>query len=235
MPIDEPFARCVNSKCKGRARAKFLHVVGPRGLRLNEITVRIVDRIMAELGPLDVVDIFALDAAALDKIEPGLAERVRPQLDSVKRMPLWRFLHLSAIPQVCEHEARVLVRHVQTSARLEALTPSELSRLEGLSPEAVQGLSGWLTAEGPNQLARARQVGLTLLGDAEAFSAPFLTKTVVVAGQIAGGAMQLADEIERRGGIIQGRVGRDTDLVVVGQRSAKDLRRGGHVRRPGPR
>ncbi|MEL7371671.1 MAG: hypothetical protein AAFN74_22295, partial [Myxococcota bacterium] len=51
---------------------------------------------------------------------------------------------------------------------------------------------------------------------------PFLGKRVVVAGEIEQGANLLADEIERRGGIIQARVGRMTDLVIVGQ-AAQDV------------
>ena len=136
-------------------------------------------------------------------------------------MPLWRFVYLSAVPGVCEHDARKIVRHVRTTDRLERLTPAEAGRIPGLGPEAAAGLAGWLSGAGRGATVRAKQAGLTLLGDDEVFSAPFLDKTVVVAGQLEPGAAQIADEIERRGGIIQPRVGRNTDLVVVGKAAQK--------------
>ena len=220
-PRDEPFVRCVSLACIGRARARLLHLVGPRGLRLAPMNVKAVDRLIAELGPLDVPSFFALDEEAIQRFAPGHSATILEALGDARRMPLWRFLYLSAIAYVCEHEARALVRHVQTVDRLRLLTSSDLDRIDGLSPQAARSLAAWLESEGRVALSRATEVGLTLLGDDEAFSAPFLGKTVVVAGELEWGAAQVADEIERRGGIIQADVGRDTDLVVVGTSAQK--------------
>ncbi len=220
-PIDEPFSRCVNPACSGRARARWLHLIGSRGLRLSSLTVQAADRLLAELGPLDPADLFGLDATQVERFAPGSGAAVVQALIAARRMPLWRYLYLSAIPHVSEREARACVRWVRTAARLEALTPQEVLGIDGLTREAALSLAIWLEHDGRRSLARARQAGLTLLGDDEAFSAPFLAKTVVLAGQLERGVVQLADEIERRGGIIQSRVGRDTDLVVVGRSAQK--------------
>ena len=221
VPADQPFQRCVNASCPGRARARLLHLIGPRGLRIGELTVKSVDRLLQELGPIDVVDFFTLEAPQIDRFAPGRGARIVGLLAEARRMPLWRFLYLSAISHVSEHEARIVVRHVRSVERLQALSPIDVDRIEGLSPEAARGLATWLRTEGPRTLGRAQQAGMTLLGDDEAFSAPFLDKTIVVAGEIEGGGAQLIDEIERRGGIIQTRVGRDTDLVIVGKSAQK--------------
>ena len=221
VPLDEPFARCVNAGCAGRSRARLLHLVGPRGLRLTELTVKAVDRIIAELGSVDVANMFALDVATLERFAPGCGAQLTQRLQSARRMPLWRFLYLSGIAHVSEHEARLVVRHVVTARRLEKLSPAEILEIDGLIPEAARALADWIGGEGQLALGRAHQAGLTLLGDDEAFSAPFHDKTVVVAGEVEGGVVQLTDEIERRGGIIQPRVGRDTDLVVIGKSAQK--------------
>ena len=222
VPPDEPFSRCVNLNCTGRARARLLHLVGPRGLKLPEINVKAVERLLAEYGPIEVPELFALDEARVERFAPGAGAAVVKSLDAARTMPLWRYLYLFAIPHFSEHEARLLTHHVRTVERFEALRPSEALLVEGLSPEAARSFAQWLEQQGNRIVARARQVGLTLLGDAEAFSAPFLGKTVVVAGALEWGAAQVADEIERRGGIIQARVGRDTDLLVIGK-SAQDV------------
>ena len=219
--VDEPFARCVNPECSGRIRARLLHLVGPRGLRLATVTVKSIDRLLAECGPVDISDVFAFDEPRIERFAPGLGAQVVQALERARRMPLWRFLYLSAIPHVSEHEARIFVRHVQSPERLEAMSPDDVGTVGGLSPEASEGLATWLASDGPRSLAKARQAGLTLLGDDQAFSAPFLDKTVVVAGELEGGGALITDEIERRGGIIQARVGRDTDLVVVGRSAQK--------------
>ncbi|MEM7675273.1 MAG: hypothetical protein AAF449_04625, partial [Myxococcota bacterium] len=166
---------------------------------------------------LDVAEFLGLDSASIERFAPGLGAKIVKDLASVKRMPLWRFFYLSAIPHLCENQARALVRHVRSVDRLETLIPSGLSMVSGVAPEANHAFNDWLKVSGRRALRRAREVGLTLLGDDEVFSAPFLGKRVVVAGEVEQGAGQLADEIERRGGIIEARVGRMTDLVIVGQ------------------
>ncbi len=221
VPVDEPFVRCVNLYCTGRARARLLHLVGPRGLRLSELTVKAVDRLLAELGSVDVPAFFSLEADRIDVLSPGVGAKVSKAIADARRMPLWRFLYLSAIPHVSEHEARLVGRRVRSAERFESLQPEDIDRIEGLSPEAARGLENWMRNEGQLAFTRARQAGITLLGDDEAFSAPFLGKTVVVAGELQGGAVFIADEIERRGGLIQARVGRDTDLLVTGRSAQK--------------
>ncbi|MEO1335885.1 MAG: hypothetical protein AAFV29_09570, partial [Myxococcota bacterium] len=221
-PADDPFLRCINVHCSGRARARLLHLVGPRGLRLQTLNVKMVDRLLSELGSLELADFFALDADSVERFAPGQGAKVVQDLAALKRMPLWRFLYLSAIPHVCENQARTLVRHIRSVERLEALIPAGVTEAPGLLPEAIESFNEWLRTSGRDALARAREVGMSLLGDEEVFSAPFLGKRVVVAGEIEQGANLLADEIERRGGIIQARVGRMTDLVIVGQ-AAQDV------------
>jgi NAD-dependent DNA ligase len=138
-------------------------------------------------------------------------------------MPLWRLLHLLAIPQVSEHAARIIVHHVVELERLEALTPQEALRIPDLPAEAGVGLCRWLEGEGPRTFARLRQVGLQVLDAREDFPAPFLGQNVVVAGRLARGVAQAGDEVERRGGVLLSHVGRLTDLLICGPDAPREF------------
>lgn len=221
--IDVPFSECTNAICPGRVRARLLHLIGPRGLRLKSVSLRLVERLQAELSIKDVADLFALDPSHLDHIAPGEGARFEDELARARKMPLWRFLYLLGIPHVSEHAARLIAHHVCEVARLEALEPAECSRIPGLEPDAAAGLAAWLASTARADIVRVREAGVELVGGGRSFPAPFLGQRVVVAGDFELGAVHIIDEIERRGGTVQSSVGRRTDLVIVGQKAAREF------------
>lgn len=219
---DQPFLRCPNEQCAGRARARLLHFAGPRGLRLSAISPKVVDRLVTEQLAHDALDLLALDPARIERIERGHGRVFEEEARRARRMPLWRLLYLFAIRNVGERSARTIARHVHTFERLVALPAAELTRLPDLPPEAASSFAEWMRGPGPRALARVAPLGIEILDGARSYPAPFLGRTVVVAGELNKGAVAAGDEIERRGGRLQGRVGRTTDLLVAGKKAEKD-------------
>lgn len=220
---DDPFRVCVNVHCIGRARARLLHVAGPRGLRMQSLAVRVVDRLVTELGVRDVLDLLALDPSRVDALAPGAGVRFEEELQAARRLPLWRLLYLLAIPQISEHAARVVAHHLVDFTRLESLHPEEALQIPDLPAESALGLSRWLEAEGARICARVRQAGLQIVDAREDFPAPFLGQNVVVAGRLARGIAQAGDDVERRGGVLLARVGRLTDLLICGPQADREF------------
>lgn len=220
---DEPFRVCVNSDCVGRARGRLLHVAGPRGLGLESLDVKLVDRLIGEHGLREGIELFELDPAKVEALSPGSGERFAAEMRAARRMPLWRLLYLVAIPHVSEHAARVIAHHVVDLDRLERLSPREALEVPNLPAESAIGLSRWLESDGPRTFTRVRAIGLELVDAKEAFCAPFLGQNVVLAGKLARGAAHAGDEIERRGGLLHANVGRLTDLLVHGEGGEREF------------
>lgn len=220
-PSDEPFRACASATCAGRARARLLHLVGPRGLRLGGLGVKACDRLLAEVGPLDLPELLLLDPAKVDRVAPGQGAPFEEEVKRLTALPLWRALYLAAIPHMSEHVARAVAHHVGDLGRLEALGPDACFSIADVPPESAQALGRWLRADGERYFVRLRETEVRILGGPEVFAAPFLARRVVVAGELEIGAVHAADEIERRGGLIQTRVDRTTDLLVAGKNAAK--------------
>jgi DNA ligase (NAD+) len=220
---DEPFRTCVNPSCIGRARARLLHLVGPRGLRLNSLSVKLVDKLLAEYGPMDAADLITLDPGKIERIAPGRGLEFAEEIKKTRRMPLWRLLYLVAIPHVSEHVSRAIAHCVFSLERLEELTEARCYEIPDIPSEAAEGLAGWLSTEGPRTLKRLKEAGCEILDGEQSFPAPFLGRRIAVAGDFERGTSFATDEIERRGGIIQPRVGRTTDLLVRGKGGSKEF------------
>jgi DNA ligase (NAD+) len=223
-PIDEPFGHCENPTCRGRARARLLHLIGQRGLRMESINVKVIDRLLVDPGVIDAADLLALDAEIVDQIVPGRGRLFEEELKRAKQLPLWRLLYLIAIPHVSEHAARALAHHVFDAARLERMTEEDVNAIPNVAPEPLRGLWRWLSSEGPRTMRRLKQAGVEILDGEKSFAAPFLGKLVCVAGELESlGNVHAMDEIERRGGTIVQRVGRTTDFVIRGKGGQKAI------------
>lgn len=220
---DEAFRICVNPSCLGRARARLLHVIGPRGLRLSSLTVKLVDKLIGELGPMDATDLLTLEPARLERIAPGKGSLFEEEIGRAKRMPLWRLLYLIAIPHVSEHAARAIAHHVFSLEVLEEMNEERCRTIPDIPAEAASSLARWLSGEGRECVKRLRDAGYEFLDGEESFPAPFLGRRIAIAGELERGHGFVSDEIERRGGIILSRVGRTTDLLVRGHGGNKEF------------
>lgn len=226
---DEPFGRCEAPACRGRARARLLHLIGPRGLKLDSINVKIVDRLLVDPGISDAIDLMTLDPNVVDTISPGRGEAFRGELTRARRLPLWRLLYLVAIPNVSEHSARAIAQHVFDVAHLESITVAAAESIPFVPLEAAKSFARWATQEGARAVKRLKASGFDILDAVQSFPAPFLGRRVHVAGELEEiGNVHAMDEIERRGGVIVPNLSRTTDLLVAGKNSSKALESAKH-------
>ncbi len=210
---------CASPRCPGRDRALLAHLAGPRGLRLPSLSPDLIDRLLAERGPLDLPAVLGLDGDEIDRMAPGAGARFAAERAEWTRLAGWRVLYWAGIRQLGERGARLVLQQAFSLGRLFEMRPSELLDLEGVEPGALEALLEWLRGPGPDFLARLRATGVDLLDARAAFPAPFCHQRVVVDGRFAAGAHHIVDEIERKGGRVEPRVNRTTDFVVLGERA----------------
>jgi DNA ligase (NAD+) len=226
-PPDEPFSHCANKACRGRLRSQLLHLIGPRGLALRSLNARNAEALLAGTGA-SLPDLYALDPERVEKLAPGTGEAFRAEIQQATRLPLWRMLYLSSIPFVGERAARLVASQVLDASGLLVLRPDAARSIAGLEPEAAAGLSGWLSSDARAVVDRLRGLGVELVGEEESFAAPFAGRRIVVAGKLETlTADRAVDEIERRGGMIDLRVSRTTDLLITGKEAQEAVEAAG--------
>ena len=219
---DQVFLRCQTDSCPGRARAQWLHLIGPRGLNLSFLEASMVDVLVAEFGAPDLPTFLNLSEDDIDRMAPGQAERWLEGLGAHKKMPLWRALYLAGIPELAEHDARIIAQQAFSVERFVELTDADFDQIEGVSPEVLSSLKLWIAGgRGRTYLERMLAAGVDMTDARSSFPAPFLGRKVVVEGRFSRSTLHIIDEIERRGGRIQSTVGRTTDFVVLGDHSER--------------
>lgn len=216
-----PFVVCRAERCPGRERALLLHLVGPRGLQLPMVGPRLVDLLLSEHGALDLPALLGLSAEAIERHAPGQGDTFARQIARHRALPLWKAVQLAAVPGVGEHAARAVAHQAFTVGRFVELQPPELEAMEGLGRGGREGLAEWIPTRAREFFDRLSAVGATFVDGTRSFPAPLLGKRVVVDGRFEVGGAHVVDEVERRGGRVQPRVGRTTDLAVLGARSDK--------------
>lgn len=223
QPADAPFGYCDNRACRGRARSKLLHLTGARGLGLRSLSARVVETLLPN-GGVGLQQLLALTEAEVERSAEGLGAKFAAELVEAKRMPLWRLLYLSSIDHMSERAARAIAAHLVDVEGLRNWARGQRGPIPHATPESVDGLSRWLAEDGPAVIENLQALGVVFIGDTECFSAPFLGRRVALAGRFERfGIDRAIDELERRGGAIDNRVSRLTDLVVTGQDAGEAL------------
>lgn len=215
-PTDEPFLYCENSACKGRVRARLLHAIGPRGLGLKSVSAKNVD-VLVSAGISSLADLFEVRANAIPQLGPALVS----ELASLRKLPLWRILYLLTIPHVGERAARIIASQVRS---IEALIDSpKLRALEDLSPECVDAIVAWYGSVGRELVERIHDQGIVAIGEDICFAAPFSSRRIVLAGQLATPQDRFVDQLERRGANVEPHVTRQTSLLVKGNGAETEI------------
>jgi len=221
LAIDEPFGRCDNPACTGRKRSRILHLIGARGVALTSLNARTAESLLGS-GTLPLIELFALDPVAVEKAQPGAGEAFRAEREKVRTLALWRALYLCGIPEVGERVARLVAAHFDSPEALLGRNAAAIAEIPDIPPESIGPLASWIGMQGAPFFTRLAELGVTILGDSDAYAAPLGGKRVVLAGKLEKLSIEQAvDEIERRGGIVEPRVTRRTDLLVAGAGAAE--------------
>ncbi len=223
LSVDSPFAFCDNPGCRGRARSRLLHLTGPRGLGFRSLSARLLEKLLPD-GGIGLAQLFALTPAEVESASAGASEAFGKELEKARRMPLWRLLYLASIDHMSERSARAIASELVDIEGLRTFARSPRRMIRNALPESVDGLTNWLADDGPAVIENLQALGVSFVGDTECFSAPFSGRRVALGGRFESFGLERAiDELERRGGTIDGRVTRLTDVVVAGQDAADVL------------
>jgi|GEM_PF-2444402 len=215
---DLPFVRCPNEACKGRIRSSLLHLIGPEGLNLESLSIRVAEELFKD-KKIKLHYLFSLTVEEVETVSPGNGAKIVDEIHRSKKLSLWKLLYLSGIDFMSERDARCLACFVRDLSGLERILHIQkpLESVSAISPEAYDGLISWLKAGGVGEFQQLLQSGIEIVDDLTAPSALFRGRRIVISGDLSRvDEESLIVELEKLGARIEHKVSRMTDLLICG-------------------
>jgi DNA ligase (NAD+) len=239
----EKVYRCTGSACPAQLVGRLTHFAQRRAMDVDGLGEKVA-ALLVERGLVkEFADLYAVPFEEWQRVfsrprkedakgrRPELPEKSAQNMIETlarsKETTLRRFLFALGIPQVGEATAAGLARHFGGVERFLAATEEDLAAVRDIGAETAREIRAW-TAEPQNQrvVRRLLEAGVVPAPEEVASRGPFVGKTVVLTGSLAGRSRDEAKaEIERRGGKVSGSVSRKTDLVVAGGEAGSKLKK----------
>jgi DNA ligase (NAD+) len=227
--------RCPNSRlCKAQVYERVYHVASRGAFDIEGLGSEAAYALV-EAGVVDNEgDVFALDRDKLlrtplftrapKKGEDGLqlsanGEGLLRNLQTRKKVPLWRVLVALSIRHVGPTAARALATEFGSMAAIRAATEEQLAAAEGVGPTIAEAVIEWFAVDWHVEIVDKWAAAGVQMADERDESVPRTLEglTIVVTGSLQGFSRDSAKEaIVSRGGKAAGSVSKKTDFVVIG-------------------
>ena len=230
--------QCVNYRCPRQIRGRIEHFVGRAAMDIEFLGERNIDRFVTEDLLDNVVGLYELDFAEIERME-GFGEvsvnNLRKSIEKSKDQPLSRLLFALSIPEIGQVNAGVLAASFGDMDSILEAGEEALAEVEGFGPIIAASVRAWFDDPHNRELIKGlRAAGLRMKADepasqatGEALPQTLAGMSVVVSGTLEGFSRDEAKQaIVARGGSAPGSVsGRTAALVVGADPGASKLRK----------
>lgn len=169
----------------------------------------------------ELPDLYALTVERLlplERMGKTLANKLVRNLQAKRRLPLGTFLRALGIDELGKHVAGILERRFGSLERVRALTEEDLASIHGIGPVIARSVVRGLRERAPLIERLLEHVEVTAPAATPAVEGPLAGKKVVFTGKLRRLGRREAQALVRSlGGETPESVGRDLDLLVVGE------------------
>jgi DNA ligase (NAD+) len=212
--------RCPNEACPSRSWKRIEHFASKPALDIEGLGEKNVIALLDAKLVKDQADIYILkteEVIELDRFAEVSANKLVAAIQAKKQPPLSRFIYGLGIRQVGAQTAIDLANHFRELDKLAAATIDELSEIEGIGEVVAESIVEWFSEPRNRQLLQkfhkfgvepvpVKKVGGKLSG-----------RRFAVTGSLDSmGREEAGEKIRALGGTFQSSVGKDTDILVVG-------------------
>lgn len=227
---DGAIIRCTGASCPAQLVEKVRHFASRLALDIEGLGDKLATQLVTAGQVKTFSDLFALTKESLMKLErmgEKSAENILASIAASRHTTQRRFLYSLGIRHVGDSTARALAEAFPNVKALFTASLEDISRVKDVGPVMAQVIHTFFQ-EPQNQatIQALLDAGVTPAPPEVATGGPFVGKTVVLTGTMAGLAREQAkEEIERRGGKVAGSVSRKTDFVVAGDDAGSKLKK----------
>ncbi|RKH73913.1 NAD-dependent DNA ligase LigA [Corallococcus aberystwythensis] len=227
---DGAIIRCTGASCPAQLVEKVRHFASRIAMDIEGLGDKLATQLVTSGQVKTFADVYALTRDSLLKLErmgEKSADNILASIEGSKDTTQRRFLYSLGIRHVGDSTARALAEAFPDVKSLFTASLEDISRVKDVGPVMAQVIHTFFQ-EPQNQAAiqALLDAGVRPAPPAVATGGPFVGKTVVLTGTMAGLAREQAkEEIERRGGKVSGSVSRKTDFVVAGEDAGTKLKK----------
>jgi DNA ligase (NAD+) len=211
--------RCVSRDSGILHRQRLYYFVGKTAMNIDGVGPKIIDAFLDSGLISNHADLFTLTTGDIKDL-PGFkdksAENIINAINSVRTVPLHRFLVGLSIDNVGEETARLLADRFGSVATLRAATTEDVAAIYGIGDVVAESIAVWFKDKNHQRMVEELLRYVTPQAE-KAVSATLDGKTFVLTGTLENFSRDEAKEaIQKRGGKVVGSVSKKTDFVVVG-------------------
>lgn len=210
---------CLNPKCPAKNERYLEHFVS--ALEIYELGPKILRRFKDEGFISDAADIFALekgDIASLPRFGEKSAENIIREIESKKKVPLWRFLWALGILHVGEETARDLAGHFGSLENIIKAPKEKLSQMQNIGNAVSESIYAFFRDKNNlNFIKKLERNGVKVEKGEKKEKGKLSGLTFVLTGTLSDMSREEAKEkIAALGGKVSGSVSKNTSYVVAG-------------------
>ncbi|MFH1769445.1 MAG: NAD-dependent DNA ligase LigA [Parcubacteria group bacterium] len=215
--------KCTNKDCSARKREGLYHFVSRGALDIPGLGPKIIDQLMDAGLVKDPADLFILkkeDLLNLERFADKSAQNTIDAIESVKKMPLDRFIFALGIPHVGTETAYELASHFGSLEKLSQVSAEELASIRDVGGIVARSINNWFGSEANNKLLKKfKEVGVKVRNQKSSKkSSKFKNMTFVFTGSIESMTREDAEKLVREhGGNASSSVSKNTNYVVAGE------------------
>ena len=214
--------RCLNVSCPARIVESIVHFVGKGGFDIDGFGVKLVQQLLTRGKITRVSDIFGLtydDIVELDRMGPKSANNLMRAIERSKKIPLPHFLFALGIPEVGEHTAGILSRHLQRFDAIMGAKINDLEQIPEIGPRTAEGIVDYFAQEqNKEMISDLLASGVIITSEDRSSDQSLAGKRFVLTGTLSTITRSEATRaIEDRGGEVSSAVSSKTDYVIVGE------------------
>jgi DNA ligase (NAD+) len=227
---DGAVIRCTGASCPAQLVEKVRHFASRIAMDIEGLGDKLATQLVTHGQVKAFSDLYALTRESLLKLErmgEKSADNLLASIAGSKNTTQRRFLYALGIRHVGDSTARALAEAFPDVRRLFTASLEDISRVKDVGPVMAQVIHTFFQ-ETQNQAAiqALLDAGVQPAPPAVATGGPFVGKSVVLTGTMAGLTREQAkEEVERRGGKVSGSVSRKTDFVVAGEDAGSKLKK----------
>lgn len=222
--------RCTNTKCAAQQERTIRHFVSRAAADIEGIGPKLIRTLLEEGMIQDAADLYALkerDVATLERYAEKSAGNIIASIAQRKRLPLGRFLYALGIRHVGSVTAEDLGQAFGSLERLQRASFEEIRAVDGVGDVVARSVVDYFADPKTHaRIQKCTRLGVTIQNPPTVTRGPLHGKVVVVTGSISGLTREEAKAaIRRLGGKVSESVGKNTDVLVVGDEAGSKLQK----------
>ena len=217
---------CPNPECGGKHFETLVHFVSKKGMNIVGLGQKVLERFF-EVGlvqnPTDIFKLKKEDFIEWERFGELSSDKLMKSIEKSKEVQLQKFLFGLGIRHIGEETAEILANHIaamkgELVKRLQSVTVSDLSNLEGIGPVVAQSFVEYMHNNYHGRIVDELVGLLDIQFPKQSDNKQILTgKTFVLTGTLESMSRDVAkDYIKSLGGKVASSVSKNTTYVVAG-------------------